>query len=413
MRSARSILRDPRTVGVAQAAPRTAAFLARSWASSRLPGGEANRPTLGLAAQVLLDEVLMAAMKNPRLFPSEDDYARAGRDIAAAHEMWSECGWLDTPEAYHRDPDVPMGCMVTRERVLNVGYEHLTFPSRYEPHPGEPGSDRWLSYEANRTAHAWVVRTRQQGRPWLVCVHGWGMGSPLMDLRAFRARRLARELGLNLIVPVLPLHGPRQKPGANGGEGFMTIDLIDAVHGFAQAAWDIRSAIRWVRFHEPDADVGIYGLSLGGYTAALTASLERDLACVIAGIPATDIVDLYRRHSPVKVRRKASESGALGPKAVAVHRVVSPLVLSPKVEPDRRFLFAGIGDRMSTSRQARLLWEHWARPKMAWYPGGHVGFFWAGQVSRFVEDALASSGLTERSERPSLTSSSSSEVAAP
>ena len=393
MRSARSILTDPRTLGVAQAAPRTAAFLARSWATSRLPGSEASRPTIGLAAQVLLDEVLMAAMKNPRLFPSDDDYVRAGRDIAAAHEMWSARGWLDDPERFHRNPDVPVGCMVTRERALNVAYEHLTFPSRYEPHAGEPGRERWLGYEANRTAHAWVVRTREQGRPWLVCVHGWGMGSPLMDLRAFRARRLSRELGLNLLVPVLPLHGPRQKPGANGGEGFMTIDLIDAVHGFAQAAWDIRSAIRWIRFHEPDASVGIYGLSLGGYTAALTASLEDDLACVIAGIPATDLVDLYRRHSPPKVRRRALESGALGPKAVDVHRVVSPLALEPKPTPDRRFLFAGIGDRMSTSRQARKLWEHWDRPQMAWYPGGHVGFFFAGDVSRFVEHALADSGL--------------------
>ena len=393
MESARSILRDPRTLGVAQAAPRTAAFLARSWATSRLPGGGAPRPTLGLAAQVLLDEVLMAAMKNPRLFPSDDDYVRAGRDIAAAHEMWSERGWLDTPERYHRAPDVPAGCMVTRERALNVSYEHLTFPSGYEPHPHEPGRERWLSYDTNRTAHAWIVRTRQAGRPWLVCVHGWGMGSPLMDLRAFRARRLARELGVNLLVPVLPLHGPRQRPDANAGEGFMSIDLIDAVHGFAQAAWDIRSAIRWIRFHEPEADVGIYGLSLGGYTAALTASLEDRLACVIAGIPATDLVDLYRRHSPLNVRRKALEHGALGPKALAVHRVVSPLVLTPKVERDRRFLFAGVGDRMSTARQARLLWEHWERPKMAWYSGGHVGFFFAGEVGRFVEDALAECGL--------------------
>src|SRR5437763_10099486 len=410
MRSARSILTDPRTVGVAQAAPRTAAFLARSWMTSRIPGAEGNRPTHGMAAQVLPDEVIMGAMKNPRLFPAEDDYVRAGRGIASAQEMWAARGWLGQPAAYHRDPPAPMGAMVTRQRVLNMRFEHLTFPSGYEPHDGEPGRDRWLSYEDNRTAHAWVVRSRQPGRPWLVCVHGWGMGSPLMDLRAFRARRLARELGLNLLVPVLPLHGPRQRPDANGGEGFMTIDLIDAVHGFAQAAWDIRSAIRWIRFHDPDASVGIYGISLGGYTAALTAPPEHDLASGIAGSPATDIVDLYRRHTPLKVRRRALEYGALGPKATAVHRVVSPLVLEPKPSRDRRFLFAGIGDRMSTSRQARRLWEHWDRPRMAWYAGGHVGFFWAGEVSRFVAEALAASGMVTR-ERATPLELSSSEAA--
>ncbi|MCU1449467.1 MAG: hypothetical protein JWP02_1637 [Acidimicrobiales bacterium] len=396
MRSARAILSDPRTVGVAQAAPRTAAFLAKAWMTSMAPGAEASRPTVGLAAQVLLDEVLIAAMKNPRLFPTEDDYVRAGRDIADAYDLWQERGWLDEPERYHVDPPAPTGCMVTRQRALNVGYEHLTFPSGYEPHHGEPGRERWLSYEANRTAHAWVLRHREAGRPWLVCIHGWGMGSPLMDLRAFRARRLRNELGLNLAVPVLPLHGPRQRPDANAGEGFMSIDLIDAVHGFAQAARDVRSVIRWIRHHDPAAKVGVYGLSLGGYTAALTASLEDDLACVIAGIPAVDLVDLYRRHSPAHVRRRAAECGALGPEATAVHGVVSPLVLEPKPPRERRYLFAGTGDRMSTAGQARRLWEHWDRPPMAWYPGGHVGFFWAGDISRFVEDALAESGLAEQ-----------------
>jgi dienelactone hydrolase len=411
MRSARSILADPRTLGVAQAAPRTAAFLAKSWMANRV-SGDASPLTVGLAAQVLLDEVLMAAMKNPRLFPSDDDYVRAGRDIADAHQMWADRGWLDEPERYHHEPEAPVGAMVTRERALNQAYEHLTFPSLYEPHAGEPGRDRWLDYHENRTAHAWVLRNREAGRPWLVCIHGWGMGTPLMDLRAFRARRLRRDLGLNLVAPVLPLHGPRQQPGANAGEGFMSIDLIDAVHGFAQAVWDVRSVIRWIRFHEPEAQVGVYGLSLGGYTAALTASIERDLDCVIAGIPATDLVDLYRRHSPPGVRRKATASGAIGPQASAVHRVVSPLVISPKLAKDRRFLFAGIGDRMSTSAQARRLWEHWERPRMAWYSGGHVGFFFAGDISRFVEEALVQSGLgtTAPTEPLSLTSAAEAEA---
>ena len=74
--------------------------------------------------------------------------------------------------------------------------------------------------------------------------------------------------------------------------------------------------------------------------------------------------------------------------------VVSPLALAPRVEPARRYVFAGVGDRMASSDQARRLWEHWGRGPVAWYPGGHIGFFWTGSVNRFVEDALAQSGLT-------------------
>ena len=63
------------------------------------------------------------------------------------------------------------------------------------------------------------------------------------------------------------------------------------------------------------------------------------------------------------------------------------------------------------SRQARRLWEHWNRPQMAWYSGGHVGFFWAGQVSRFVEDALAQSGLVVREPETQRSLTSSAEAA--
>jgi dienelactone hydrolase len=359
--------------------------------------GQGARPSPGLAAQVLVDEVLIAAMKNPRLFPHRDDYVRAGRDIAAAHELWTERGWLDDPERFHVNPAAPADATISRQRTLNVRYEHLEFSSGYEPHAGEPGRTRWLEHERNRTAHAWVLRHREPGRPWLVCVHGFGMGTPMMDLRGFRVLDLHRRLGLNVLLPVLPLHGPRQTPGTANGEGFMSIDLIDAVHGLAQSAYDVRATMRWIRAEHGDVPIGIYGLSLGGYVTALTASLEDGLACAIPGIPATDLVDLYRRHSPRHVRRRAQEHGALGPEAVAVHRVVSPLVLHPTVPQDRRFLFAGVGDRMSTSGQARRLWEHWDRPEIRWYPGGHVGFFWASGVAGFVTEALTKSGLVSSS----------------
>ena len=397
-RAARRFFTDPRTVGVAQAAPRTAAFMARSWARSRqsLPdaAAAAAQPSLGLAAQVLLDEVLIASMKNPRLFPSEDDYRRAGEEIRAAHVLFETQGWLDDPERYHDARPAPSDATVRRRRVLGQRFEHLTFPSGYEPHRGEPGGERWLAHERNRTAHAFVLRHPGPDRPWLVCIHGFGTGRPLIDFRGFRAPGLHRTLGLNLLLPVLPLHGPRQRPGAASGEGFMSIDLLDSLHGLAQAAWDVRAAIAWARAAGGGAPVGVYGLSLGGYVAALVASLEDDLACAIAGIPATDLPDLYRRHSTAAVRRRALEAGALGAEATAVHRVVSPLVLAPKLARGRRYVFAGLGDRMSTSDQARRLWRHWDQPRIAWYPGGHVGFWWASNVTRFVTDALVESGMT-------------------
>ena len=390
-------LTDPRVVGVAQALPRTIGVLKRTTRSRGADGYPEVGASAGLAVQIFLDEVLISLMRNPALFPNADDFERAGQDVLAAYEIWRSKRWLEDPAAFHHSPPTPSPVSLTNERTFRrQRYEHLTFASGYHPHKGEPGSDRYLSHLQNRTAHAYIVRGTEPGRPWLVCLHGFGMGLAHVDMAAFRADRLKRDLGLNVALVVLPMHGPRQTPGTTKGEGFMSIDLIDSVHGMAQAAYDTRSVIRWIRNQDGDVPVGVYGLSLGGYVAALVASLEEDLSCVIAGVPATDLPDLYRRHSPTHVRLKAFETGALGQQADAVHRVVSPLALRPKVPVYRRFIFAGAGDRMSTADQARRLWEHWDRPRIAWYSGGHIGFFLAGTVQRFVAQALEESGLISR-----------------
>lgn len=380
--------------------------MARTRAGRTQPGGPKAagsapvRPTVGLAAQVLLDEVLISVMRNPKLFPRGDDYERAGADIRLAYEMWDQMGWLDNPESYHRAPDSPFGVTLHPRRQRAERFEELTFLSGYMPREGEPGRARWLDHTENRTVHAYVLRHRGGRRPWLVCFHGFGMGQPMTDLRAFRAYKLHSELGLNVATLVLPLHGPRQRPGAQRGEGFMSIDLIDSVHGLAQSAFDARSVIRWIRAESGEVPVGIYGVSLGGYVSALVASLEPGLACAIAGIPVTDLPDLYRRHSTPHVRQRAFGSGALGPRADAVHRVVSPLAMPAKLPGERRYIFAGAGDRMSTAGQAHRLWEAWGRPKIQWYHGGHIGFFMAGSVRQFVNDALTESGLATPAGEP-------------
>jgi acetyl esterase/lipase len=175
----------------------------------------------------------------------------------------------------------------------------------------------------------------------------------------------------------------------------MSIDLVDSMHGLAQAAWDVRRLIAWLRAEEQARQVGLMGQSLGGHVAALVAGLEDGLSCVVAGIPVVDLPDLFRRHSPPAIARLAQRHGVLGPLSDAVHRVVSPLAMACRVPAEGRFVFGGLGDRMATFGHAHRLWLHWERPKLATYEGGHVGFYWSGAVRRFVTDALGESGLLD------------------
>ena len=395
LRGARQVAGDPRVSGLLRAGPSVAAFIARSRERSAVAALDDTvvpvRATPGLALQAYLDELVIALFRHPELLPKEGDYAPAASDLEELHALFSWRGWLDQPDRYHRDPDPPGEVEVRHEHRQGLGFEHVSFTSGWEPEPGEPGRGRWLDHDANQTVHAWVSRVPgRHRRSWLVCAHGLGMGgNGAVDLRAFRAPQLARR-GINVVAPVLPLHGPRAS-GRVRGEDLMTIDMVDSLHGVAQATWDLRRVIRWLRHHEGAEQIGVMGYSLGGLVAALVASLEDDLACVVAGIPVVDLPHLFRRHSPPHVARLARSYGVLGPSADDVHRVVSPLAMRCRVPFDRRFIFAGLADRMSTFGHARRLWLHWGQPAWATYAGGHVGFYWSGAVKRFVDDALSRS----------------------
>ncbi len=266
------------------------------------------------------------------------------------------------------------------------------FPSGFRPRAGEPGSDRWRSYKPNRTAVATIVRQDAEPRPWLVCVHGFCTGYPFMDFPGLHTAKVHRDLGVNVALPVLPLHGPR-KVTKMSGEPFLSFELMNAVLGITQAVWDIRRLISWIRT-QGATSIGLYGVSLGAYVVSLLAGLEPDIDVVVAGIPVSDIPTLFHEHSPLHIRARAIEHRILGGPAEEVYRVVSPLRVEPQVPQDRRFIFAGYGDRLAPPEQAQALWEHWQRPEISWYAGNHVGYLWSKKVAAFLVDSLADTGFT-------------------
>jgi alpha/beta superfamily hydrolase len=152
--------------------------------------------------------------------------------------------------------------------------------------------------------------------------------------------------------------------------------------------WDVRRLVRWLEDGQGAERIGLIGYSFGALVASVVAALEPDLSCVIAGIPLVDLPEMFRSHSGRHVTELADAHGVLGTSADDVHRVVSPLSMSCLVPRERRYIFAGRGDRMSTFAQALRLWDHWDRPAMVAYQGGHVGFFWSRAARRLVDEAI-------------------------
>ena len=219
------------------------------------------------------------------------------------------------------------------------------------------------------------------------------MGTPLVNFAGFQVAHLHETLGLNVVLPALPLHGPRGQARFSGGE-VLEPDYMKMIFLFAQGAWDVRRLVSWARARG-GGDVGLYGISLGGYVSALVSGLEDDLACVIAGIPAVDFPNLARDNEPWIMRRYGDELRVDWSVLRAVSHVVSPLALPPRLPRDRRFIYAGIADRVVQPDQRRALWRHWDRPEIHWFSGGHVLGVMNPSINDFLSRCLVSSGMSK------------------
>ncbi len=348
-------------------------------------------PSLKNAAKAVVDEAFRSLMVALSDLPSAAEMQVVKEEVLQAGELFAARGWLADPTSYHRTPPELTSPRVTTATSWGTDYQHLRFVSGYEPHAEEPGRDRWLGYQPPRTAHAWVLRHRDGPRPWLVCIHGYRMGFPLADFHAFGAQWLHRQLGLNLIFPVLPLHGQR-KVGRRSGDGFFSAQFMDTVHAEAQAVWDLRRILSWLRGQGVE-DIGVYGVSLGGYTSALLSGFEGDLKCVLAGMPTVCFASLLQRHAPGRLLRMAERIGFDWESVLRVLRVVSPLAVKPRVPRERRFLYGGAADRLVPHEHVLQLWSHWEKPSLRWFEGSHLSFSWDGAINELVHRTLAASGM--------------------
>jgi hypothetical protein len=369
-------------------------YYARSW-GTYLGGKRGDlpvaRPTISLATHALRDEIVLVGLLWRRPLSDPETYHRINAEVSAAVEFYGKKGWLDKPRNFFAAPPAPTDVSIRSHTNRGRTHERLSFDSGYKPHRGEPGAQRWLSYTGNHREYAMMLRHKEP-RPWLVCVHGTEMGRAGLDLAIFRARHLHEKMGLNVILPVLPMHGPRAR-GLPKGAVFPGEDVMDDVHGTAQAVWDVRRILAWIRAEQPGARIGLNSISLGGFVTGLVASLDADLTCAILGVPPANLVELLGRHSGLAAddpRRRTLDLAA------PIGRMISPLSMQPKVAPQGRFIYAGVADRIvHPRRQVMQLWEHWGRPDIGWYHGGHTGFFEARPVQRYVDAALVQSGLIE------------------
>ncbi|MGV9714217.1 alpha/beta hydrolase family protein [Gordonia sp. NPDC003424] len=346
-------------------------------------------PSARLAVHGLRDELVLIGMRHARPMISDDEFARITHEVSAALDLYERHGWLDDPETFFATPPPLVDMDVFEVSGRGRSYERFVFDSGYRPDAADPARARWMGYAGNERVYGLLLR-HSEPRPWLVCVHGAEMGRAGLDLTLFRAWHLHEQFGLNVVLPVLPLHGPRGR-GVPSGKAIPGPEVLDNVHFAAQAVWDVRRLLSWIRNQDPSARTGLNGISMGGYVSALVGSLDTDLTCAILGVPVANLLELLTRHSGINVDDPRGVALRAGDRLGAM---TSPLSLTPRVPMRGRFIYGGVADRVVSPRdQVELLWKHWGEPEIVWYQGGHTGFFRARPVQRFIDAAIVQSGL--------------------
>ena len=315
------------------------------------------------------------------------DAARLGfyRDLAAS---------TDDPRELFHAPDRGIQVQTVRDATLPRArrpgrLRTLRFASPFVPlHPELRNG--YLAHQCNRTAWAQHWTHDDGPRPTIVVVHGF-MASPYWINQAFFQLPWFHGHGYDILMVTLPFHGRRREaPWHYSGAGLFADGFGHLTEAMAHSLHDLRA---WVDhlLATGAPRVGITGLSLGGYLSSLLASVDDRLSFAIPNVPVTSLTDIVESWAPAGwlVNLGLRRMGVTVDELRAAMALTSPLTWRPLLPHDRRFIIAGLGDRLAPPSHARALWHHWDQPQVHWFPGNHVLHLEQGaylkQMGRFLQ----------------------------
>jgi pimeloyl-ACP methyl ester carboxylesterase len=272
-----------------------------------------------------------------------------------------------------------------RELSLNqAGVYDLAWPSTYRVWL-EAAREAYERRIENRTAYARLYLGGGP-RPMLIVLHGYMGGNFAFEERAWPVEWLMKR-GLDVAIFVLPFHGRR---GRQGPPPLPSADPRLTNEGLGQAIVDLRALIGWVRARGAP-HVGLVGMSLGGYTASLAATIEPDLAILMALLPLASIADFARDQGRLGADHETPAQHAALERA---NFIVSPFARAPRIAPERVLIVAGESDRVTPRAHAQRLAEHF-HTQVVTMPGGHLLQFGRNAAFTALETRLVELGLAK------------------
>jgi pimeloyl-ACP methyl ester carboxylesterase len=261
------------------------------------------------------------------------------------------------PETFFTTPSTPAAPRLAPVRQRKNTFD-ATWPSIAPLHENAA----YLSHIANRTASARLFLHPQPARSAVILVHGYLGGRYAFEEHAWPIRKLFVDHGFDVALFTLPFHGTRKTTHTFP---FPSTNPRFTNEGMRQAIGDIRALMRFFQQTRGTPHVGAMGMSLGGYTVALLATVEPTLRFVVPVIPLADLTNFTRGD----LTPPSSTDAAL--------RTISPLARKPLLHKSKSksksncVVIGADNDAIAPIAHARALANHFDAPLETWR-GGHI-----------------------------------------
>lgn len=304
--------------------------------------------------------------------------------LAELEEQYARPDWLADPDVFFGTPQPcqpgfrPKGHQQGRE-VLDLSWssEHRAF----DPEVGAS----YARFEHNTRVHARWYKTPRP-RSTVIAIHGYGGGNFRREALRFPVRRWLGR-GLDVVLFALPFHGDRRAPGDK--LRFPSALPAVTIEGFRQAIGELRELVGLL-LDEGVPTVMTVGMSLGGYTAALLATVDDRLGFAMPLVPVASLADYARIHG--RIDGTSEEQRQQADALDQVYSAISPLARPSKLPPERVLVAGGEFDRVCPIEHAERLAEHFGC-QVVRFRGAHLVQLGRRRAWKAMEARLESLGV--------------------
>lgn len=229
-------------------------------------------------------------------------------------------------------------------------------------------------WKRNNTVHGrlFPVAGTFREHPTVILLHGWNQELGYRTLFPYLARRL-NAAGVNAVLFELPYHRQRKPRGRGAIRNFIADDLRHVAMATHQALADARALVAWLE-KEGCRNIGVWGISLGGWLGGLLACVEPRLKFAVLMTPVARMDRVIAELGfcePIR-RSLGGATVRLEPLNLVSHR--------PRMAPENILVVASEHDLFAPVETVEELAVEWGNPVMWRMRHGHISMMLSAPV---------------------------------